>query len=136
MTFDLFLRCYGFTCVGVALVTWWSFPFDPVRRWLAAGPYLVTDDYGNEWRVIRQGQTLGVFGSRREAAKNLRESDRVRAWLDDLTTCPFCFGAWASAVVLAAVAISRGDAGLLWWWPLLWWLSSVSVAVVKAGVDG
>jgi hypothetical protein len=133
MTGNLFLRMWPAVTIAILLVTELSFPFDPVRRWLARAPHLETNETGTEWRIANHDGSLAhpnTFPSRKAAAAHLRESDRVKAWLSDLTSCPFCIGAWLAAGMVGLVALLRSDADLLLWWPAVWTASAVTAFLV------
>ena len=135
MTLDLFLRLYATVALGIMVLVIFDWPFDVIRRALARGPQLHTDEFGNEWRIIQQHQTLGVYGSRKEAVKHMKESDRIRAFFHEMCSCPWCCGGHLAYLTLGAYAVVWGEASVLWYWPLLWFTASLSVALVKMAAE-
>lgn len=132
MTASLWLRMWPAVTIAILLCTELSWPFDVVRRWLQRSPQLWVNDDGTLWQIRQSGRVLGEYGSRKEAASHLKESDRVKGWLQDLTSCPWCIGAHLAYGLLGLVAIANGDWGLMLWWPALWVSASGTAVVLDA----
>ena len=132
MTTETFLILWASTALGVLLVVQLSFPWAPVRRWLARAPELITDEGGREWIVRREGTVTAPQPSKAKALAlgEVTLAERVKAWARDWNECPWCCGAWISAGLVAAASV--GDEAVGWWWPVVWLAGSGTVVVLDA----
>lgn len=133
MTAETFLILWASTALGVLLVVQLSFPWAPVRRWLARAPELITDEGGREWIVRREGTVTAPQPSKAKALAlgEVTRAERVKAWARDWNECPWCCGAWVALAGVAVASLGTGDL-LLWWWPVVWLSSSASVVILDA----
>lgn len=137
MTADTFLILWSSTTLAILLVVTLQFPWGPVRRWLARAPELITDTYGREWVVRREGQVTPPMPSKAKAYAigEVTRAERVKAWGRDINECPWCCGAWLALAAVDAAALEAGEVGLLLWWPVLWLTSSAGVVLIDAVAD-
>lgn len=135
MTATLWLLLWPSCVLAILLTTGLSWPFAPVRRWLARAADISTDQWGSGWVVQRMGQTISAVQPTKAKAWTEAEVgrlERVRRWFSDLSACPYCCGAWISAALVSAAAVEAGDVGLLAYWPSLWLAGSGSVVILDA----
>jgi uncharacterized protein DUF1360 len=131
MTLDLFLRIYAASAILILLMVDLAFPLGPVRRWLNAGPHVGAASEQGPWFVVGGPHEGGPYDSPQKAAVQLTTAQRVRAWGGELTSCPWCFGGWATLVASLAF-IDAGWMVRLSWWPLVWLAASSTVVVLDA----
>lgn len=136
MTPALFVTVSASVAIAILLVVELAFPLGGVRRWLLQGPHVeTTDEVHGPWFVVRDGARDGGHRSPAAAAAELSIGERVRAWLADMWSCPWCSGGWLSLIALALVAVDRG-ADVLWFWPAVWFCSSALVVVIRRAAEG
>lgn len=137
MTVQLFATLAASVALAILLVVELKVPLGGVRRWLQQGPHVeTTDETHGPWYVVRWspgGEEYRDDGHRSPgaAAAELSAGERVRSWLAEMWTCPYCAGGWLSLLALALAAIEYG-ADVLWYWPAVWVTSAFAVVVARA----
>jgi hypothetical protein len=127
------LEIYAGVTIAILLVTELDWPFDPVRRWLARTPRVQVNGDGTAWAIIWQDK-LTPYPSRKAALGSLTYPQRVKGWLNDLTTCPWCLGGWVS--LAACTGFVEGPAwDRLQVWPLVWLAAAATCVVLDRVAD-
>lgn len=81
------------------------------------------------WRFIGRDEFALTAWPRRYAARRWGEGSVAHYWI----TCPWCAGAWVSALVVAVADTFYIDLRL----PVLWWLAvSAAVGLLGGVLDG
>lgn len=136
VTVELFAVLVASVAIAILLVVELQFPLGAPRRWLLQGRHVeTTDNVHGPWFVVRDRERDGGHRSPAAAAAELSAGERVRAWLADIVSCPWCSGGWLSLGTLIAVAVDRG-ADVLWFWPALWFCSAAAAVVMRRVAEG
>ncbi len=117
--------------MGVKLLVDLRVPFAPLRRCAAGADHVVTldDEDTGPFQARVGGEPVGEpSASFAAAAAHVARPQRLRAWLYEMVSCPYCCGGWVTLAAVAGWVAATGNGWAeLVWWPAIWATTGIVV---------